>query len=114
MTNKINMRNKKWLIFGGYNPRKIMAPTFFQNIMKILDIFISRYDNIILLGDFNIEPRETPMAEFCHTYNLLPLKKPWLLSLGVIFDNGVKISKPAAQRKKTHSPWFYGRDLWKK
>ena len=63
---ELNLRNKKWSIFGGYNPNK-------KNIVKFLkdiDFYMPKYDNFILLGDFNSEMSENAMREFCDTYNL--------------------------------------------
>ena len=33
------------------------------------DLFSSKYDYFILLGDFNFEPFEQPMRDFCQVYN---------------------------------------------
>lgn len=37
---------------------------------SFIDSYLGSYDNIILLGDFNSEPHESEMKEFCDTYNL--------------------------------------------
>ena len=31
---------------------------------------MSRYDNFLVIGDFNFETSEMAMSEFCETYNL--------------------------------------------
>ena len=49
---RIKTRNINWLVFSGYNP------------------YLSKYDNIIILGDFNSEKSENAMTEFCEVYNL--------------------------------------------
>ena len=72
---ELNFRNRKWSLFGGYNPHKTLASTFYENIMKNLDIFIPQYNNIILLGDFNIEPQDKILIDFCDSYNLKNLVK---------------------------------------
>ena len=36
----------------------------------ILDTHMPKFDNFLLLGDFNSEPHEFSMSEFCDTYNL--------------------------------------------
>ena len=46
-----------------------------QNISRGLDFYLSKYDNFIILGDFNAEISNTIISEFCATYNL---KKPIL------------------------------------
>ena len=40
-----------------------------------LDHYMSKYDNFLLLGDFNAETHETSMNEFCSLYNLHNLIK---------------------------------------
>ena len=72
---ELNLRNKKWLLFGGYNPHKTLASVFFEKIIKNLDQFISQYDNIILLGDFNIEPQDKTLIGFCDSCNVKNLVK---------------------------------------
>ena len=68
-----------------------MKPTF----GKALDKLITSYDNIILLGDFDIEPEEAKMSEFLNMYSLKNLvskntcfKNPEiLLSIELILTN---------------------------
>ena len=52
---EINLRKKKWLLSCSYNSYK-------NNIVS--------YDNIILLGDFNVAPEEAKMSEFLNMYSL--------------------------------------------
>ena len=56
---ELNLRKSKWLIFTGYNPQKERISTFLKDIEKSLYRYIAKYDNIILLGDFNSETNET-------------------------------------------------------
>ena len=67
---EINLRSKKWLLFGGYNNRKSNISTYLKNIGSTLDHYICKLDNFVLLGDYNSEVRENAMKEFCDTYNL--------------------------------------------
>ena len=64
------MRNKKWLIFVGYNPKKEHIAPFLSHVGKSLDYQIGKYENLILIGDFNSQMEEDAMKEFCDTYNL--------------------------------------------
>ena len=36
-----------------------------------LDVLTSKYDKIILMGDFNAEPVDTVISDFCEIYNLI-------------------------------------------
>ena len=66
----MNMRNKKWLIFVGYNPKKEHIAPFLSHVGKSLDYQIGKYENLILIADFNSQMEEDAMKEFCDTYNL--------------------------------------------
>ena len=66
---EINVRKKKWLIGCSYNPHKGLIAKHLTEIVKDLDIFSENYDNFILLGDFNSEPKEQYVKYFCYVYN---------------------------------------------
>jgi len=72
---EINLRNKKYLLVGGYNPHKDSGPYFLSHVGKALDTLLCDYDNILLLGDFNCNPHEQCMKNFCETYSLENLIK---------------------------------------
>ena len=66
---EINVGKEKWLIGCSYNPHKTFISAHLKEIGKNLDIYSSRYDNFILLGDLNAEPKEQPVKYFCQVYN---------------------------------------------
>ena len=66
---ELNVRKKKWLLCCSYNPSKNSITNHLVEIGKNNDLFSSKYENFILLGDFNSEPSEQPMSDFCHVYN---------------------------------------------
>ena len=45
---KLNLRKKKWILFGSYNPNKVYIQDFLNEIVKVLDKFIGTYDNLLL------------------------------------------------------------------
>ena len=67
---KLNFRNRKWLLFGGYNPHKDLSSQF-----ESLDFYLPHYENTLILGDFNVEEDEGDMSEFCENYNFTNLVK---------------------------------------
>ena len=69
------MLKKKWLIGGSYNPSKSTTLDHTNYLSKCLDYFSTSYDNIIILGDFNCEPSEPVISDFCDIYNLKNLIK---------------------------------------
>ena len=64
------LRKNKWILFGGYNPKKENATHFFNHVGKGLDKFLGKYDNMLLLGDFNADKYNVALIDFCETYNL--------------------------------------------
>ena len=66
----MNMRNKKWLIFAGYNPKNEHIGPFLSHVGKSLHYQVGKYENLILIGDFNSQMEKDVMNEFCDTYNL--------------------------------------------
>ena len=57
---QLNLRKKKWILFGRYNPNKEHIINFLNQIGK----FIGTYDNLLLI-DFNSETKEENMKDFC-------------------------------------------------
>ena len=72
---QITLRKRKWVLFGGYNPRKEQISYFLNHVGYALDKYLGEYDNLLLLGDFNSEEKEGKMKEFLETYNLQNLIK---------------------------------------
>ena len=67
---EINLRKKKWLLICNYNPQKKLIKEHLACVTKEIDSQSSNYDNILLLGDFNSEPTEETMENFCQIHNL--------------------------------------------
>ena len=67
---ELNLRRKRWLFCCSYNPKYSQISHHLKEIGKDLDVLTSKYDNIILMGDFNAEPAETVVSDFCEIYNL--------------------------------------------
>ena len=72
---EINIRNKKWLLCCSYNPHRNNISNHISHLSKGLDNYISHYDNILFLGDFNSQPSENCVNDFCNVYNLSNLVK---------------------------------------
>ena len=72
---EINLRKKKWLISCSYIPNKTLIQNHLSEISKVLDMCSSKYENFLLIGDFNSEPNESHMEDFCLNYNLSNLIK---------------------------------------
>ena len=64
---EINLRKKKWLLSVSYNPHKALIGKHLQAVGKNLDLCSGRYENVIIMGDFNTEPTESAMGEFMNS-----------------------------------------------
>ena len=67
---ELTIRKKKWLLCCSYNPNKTFIKKHLAKIGRNRDLFLSKYNNFILLVDFNSEPCEQPMRDLCNVYNL--------------------------------------------
>ena len=67
---ELNLKNTKWLLIGGYNPNKNSICYFLNQISHEIDTKLHKYENLLLLGDFNAVSSDHAFNEFCHTYHL--------------------------------------------
>ena len=72
---EINLPFKKWLISGSYNQHLNSIQNHLVQVSKKFDFYSSKYENFIVLGDFNAEITNTHMEEFCSVYNFKSLIK---------------------------------------
>ena len=72
---EINLYKKKWLINCSYNPHKNDLRKHFDTISKSLDTYSTKYENILILGDFNACVGEEPLDSFCKSYCFTSLIK---------------------------------------
>ena len=72
---EIILKSCKGLICCSYNPDRINVATHQDEIGKALDTYSSKYENTLLIGDFNVEPNEANMKTFCNQYKLKSLNK---------------------------------------
>ena len=66
---ELNLGRKKWLLSCSYNPKYSQISHHLKEIDKDLDVLTSKYDNIILMGDFNAEPADTFVSDFSEIDN---------------------------------------------
>ena len=72
---EMRIRQSKWLIVCGYNSHKNNISYFLGHVGRELDKYLPKYENLLLLGDWNSAVTEVEMREFCETYNLENLIK---------------------------------------
>ena len=72
---EINLRSEKWLISGSYNPNADLIQNHTANLSKNLEFYSSKYENFIVIGDFNAAMANSCLQEFSASYNLKNLIK---------------------------------------
>ena len=75
---EINLRcNKKWLLSYSYNPKKVQISNHLAELSKSTDLYLTKYDQLMFLGDFNAGVEDSANKNFCSSYNLTSmLNKP--------------------------------------
>ena len=58
---EINFRKQKWLMLAIHKPPKQNSRYFIEQISKLLDQH-SRYEKVVVLGGFNLEPSDIALA----------------------------------------------------
>ena len=72
---ELKLRSENWLINCSYNPNRNVISNHIGALSDFLDFHSSTYNNIIILGDFNVGVEEPHMKTFCENYNLQNLIK---------------------------------------
>ena len=54
----------KWFLMWGYNPKKERISYFLSHVSKAIVKFMGNYENMIILGDFNVNTSEEIMKDF--------------------------------------------------
>ena len=67
---KLLLHKKKKLINCSYNANKNIIKNNLEIIFRTLEIFTTKYENILLLGDFNACADDETMKNFCSSYGL--------------------------------------------
>ena len=55
---------------GTYHPPSQNDKFYFDNVGRALELYIKKYNKILLAGDFNAEVQETILNNFIELYNL--------------------------------------------
>ena len=82
ISSEVTISNKNWVIFSIYSPphySNLLA--FFKELGKYLNQACENYDSFIVMGDFNIDIRQTSpeshkLDEFCNLFSLTNIIKP--------------------------------------
>ena len=61
---ELDLRKKKWLLFGSYNPPSQSDEYFFHQVKKGFDMYSTFYERHMLIGDFNEEEQNLVVRYF--------------------------------------------------
>ena len=100
----MTIKNKKWVIFSVYRPPlQSNLKEFVTELEKLLNTALSKYDNIVVMGDININIKNNDsygfnlfntLCETCHLKNLIKsntcFKQTSSSSIDVILTNKPK------------------------
>ena len=70
ITLELNLRRRKWLLFGLYKPPSQNEDVFLNSLSNALEKYLQKYENIILIGDFNMTPKNKNLQKFLNSFNL--------------------------------------------
>ena len=71
----IRIRNNIWLLCCSYNPNKLQIASHIQEISNGIDGYCNNYENILIMGDFNVDVKEASLHLSCDQYKLKSLNK---------------------------------------
>ena len=80
----MDLWKRKWLAIGIYKPPQSCSKMFTEKLSNQLNDLHTSYDNILLLGDFNMTAEDLKLQVFCGTHdlkNLLALREKIALTL---------------------------------
>ena len=72
---EISLKGKKWVIFSIYRPPLQSLDRFLDNLDKAVDHYSEKYENLLLLGDFNTVDTDQQICTFMNSYDLSNLVK---------------------------------------
>ena len=72
---ELNLQNTKILMNCSYNPHKSEIKKYLTALRNSLDLYSSKNEKILILGDFNVEIEEANMKSICENSNLKTLTK---------------------------------------
>ena len=72
---EINLRKNKWLLISTYRPPTTSESYFIDNLNSLIDFYSREYDNILILGDLNMEISNRFLAPLLESHDLKSLNK---------------------------------------
>ena len=67
---ELNLRKRKWLVIGIYKPPSYSEEAIIKSLFSCLTNATKEFENIVLLGDFNMTAENTKMEQLLNTFSL--------------------------------------------
>ena len=67
---EIHQNKRRWLFIGIYKPPSQSDNEFTNRLSLIIDYYSSKYENLILIGDFNLPTEKEYLDALIQVYNL--------------------------------------------
>ena len=61
---EIRIGNSIWLLCCSYNPDKLQIASHIQEIPNGIDAYCNKYENILIMDDFNVDVKEVSLHLF--------------------------------------------------
>ena len=82
---ELKISKKKWIIFVVYRPPKYWnLSEFFEKLSRVVDLAITKYDNVVILGDINVDTQDSDspglnkVQDLCDKVQDLPYQQHYL------------------------------------
>ena len=72
---EINFKKCKWLILPIYRPGRTSGEHTIDNISRLLDFYANKFDNLLILGDFNMTEDDGVMLPLLDRHKLYSMVK---------------------------------------
>ena len=101
---ELRLRKEKLLVFNIYRPDRINIELFFDTLSNAIHFYEVDYNNIIVLGDFNLEPTDPKMTRFLELNdmsNVIKTKTCFKIEKGTCIDLILTNSKNSIKNSGT-------------
>ena len=71
---ELNFWKQTWLLIIVYKSPSVSDTALFEQMSNVIDYYLQKYQNIVLIGNFNIEPVDRKFNAFCQShefYNII-------------------------------------------
>ena len=65
LLDEINLRKRRWLLYGSYNPSKSQISHHLECLNSLLDEYSRKCENYVFIGDFIVNTSDSSVKEFC-------------------------------------------------